>query len=100
MYPSLEIYQFKQPALPHITIRSKSPRNHSEIHRKGPKPGISDVCSRNHTFQIHRDATKTSDSDVSLFIQYRHLVVVIVLEVIGFGASEVDNQKHDQQGDD
>ncbi len=74
MYPSLEIYQFKQPALPHITIRSKSPRNHSEIHRNSPKPG---------------------NPDVSLFIQYRHLVVVIVLEVIGFGASEVDNQKHD-----
>ena len=43
---------------------------------------------------------KPGNPDVSLFIQYRHLVVVIVLEVIGFGASEVDNQKHDQQGDD
>ena len=53
--------------------------NHSEIHRNSPKPG---------------------NPDVSLFIQYRHLVVVIVLEVIGLGASEVDNQKHDQQGDD
>ena len=79
MYPSLEIYQFKQPALLHIPIRSESPRNHSEI---------------------HRNPTKSGNSDVSLFIQYRHLIVVIVLEVIGFGASEVDNQKHDQQGDD
>ena len=26
--------------------------------------GISDVCSKNHTFWIHRDSTKISDSDV------------------------------------
>ena len=35
------------------------------IHRKGPNSGISDVCSKNHIFQIHRDSTKISDSDVS-----------------------------------
>ena len=35
------------------------------IHRKGPKSGISDACSKNHTFRIHRDSTRIPDSDVS-----------------------------------
>ena len=35
------------------------------IHRTGPKSGISDVCEKNHIFHIHRDSTKTPDSDVS-----------------------------------
>ena len=56
--------------------------------------------NRGKLIEIHRDWMKTRNPDASLFIQYRHLVVVIVLEVISFGASEVDNQKHDQQGDD
>ena len=91
MYPkknTSELHKIKQSRCihPSKSIKISNPRCHIL--------SLEANLRANHS-EIHQNSPKTAHPDVSLFIQYRHLVVVIVLEVVSFRASEVYNQKHD-----